>query len=139
MILLKYLVVAFIGLASGIVVSSAIFSVLVELGAINKTASILGRADKIELYEWMIIWGAVIYNCIYLFCDYIIGGYLILVLMGTFFGVFVGIMLMALAEVTKVIPILFMRIDLKTGLIYIVLAIMLGKVVGSLFGLCNSC
>ena len=42
MIGIQYVVVAFIGLASGIVVSSALFSVLVALGAINKTAILLG-------------------------------------------------------------------------------------------------
>ena len=133
---IQYVIIAFIGLASGIVVSSAIFSVLVALGAVNKTASILGRADKIEFLEWMIIWGAIIFNVIYLFLDKIWGGYMILVVMGIFFGIFIGIMLMALAEVTRVIPILYMRIGIYRGLIGIILATTFGKILGSIFGLC---
>ena len=132
--LLQYMAVAFIGIASGIVVSSAVFSVIVALGAINKTASILGRADKIKLLEWMVSIGAIIFNIIYLFANRLYGGYMTLSLLGGFFGVFVGIMLMALAEVTRVIPVLFMRLKDKDGIIYIVLATALGKVMGCLFG-----
>ena len=133
--LLQYIAVGFIGLASGIVVSSAVFSVLVALGAINKTACVLGRADKIVLLEWVLIWGAVLNNIFYLFFKSFIGGNIILIIMGGFFGVFVGIMLMALAETTRVIPILFMRIGMNRGLIAIILAITLGKVFGSIIGL----
>ena len=133
--LLQYIEVGFIGLASGIVVSSAIFSVLVALGAINKTACVLGRADKIVLLEWVLIWGAVLNNIFYLFFKSFIGGNIILIIMGGFFGVFVGIMLMALAETTRVIPILFMRIGMNRGLLAIILAITLGKVFGSIIGL----
>ena len=133
---IQYGIVAFIGLASGIVVSSAIFSVLVALGAVNKTASILGRADKIEFLEGMVILGAIIFNVIYLFIDNIWGGYIILTIMGIFFGIFIGIMLMALAEVTRVIPILYMRIGMYRGLVSIILATTFGKILGSIFGLC---
>ena len=65
--ILRYVVVAFVGAASGIVVSSALFAVLVVLGAVNKTASILGRADKIRMLEWVICIGAIVFNMIYIF------------------------------------------------------------------------
>ena len=133
---LEYLLVAFIGLASGIVVSSAIFAFIVSLGAVNKTASIMGRADKIEWLEWMIIFGAIIFNIGYLFFEVMPGGYILIAVMGMYFGIFTGIMAMALAEVTRVLPILYMRIKLKKGLAYIAIATALGKIMGSIFGLC---
>ena len=131
----RYVLVSFIGVASGMIVASALFAVLVALGAVNKTASILGRADSIKLLEWMISIGAIIFNIIYLFTDKLYGGYMMLMISGCFFGIFIGIMLMALAEETRVIPILFMRLKMNTGIIYIILATAIGKVIGCLFGL----
>jgi hypothetical protein len=135
MMILRYVVVAFVGAASGIVVSSALFAVLVVLGAVNKTASILGRADKVRMLEWVICIGAIVFNMIYLFAGKLFGGYIILALLGMFFGVFIGIMLMALAEETRVLPILFMRLKMKQGIICVVIGTALGKVIGCLYDL----
>ncbi|MBE5934479.1 MAG: stage V sporulation protein AB [Lachnospiraceae bacterium] len=136
MTIIKYVIITFIGLASGIVVSSAVFAFIVALGAVNKTASIMGRADRVQWLEWMVILGASIFNVVYLFIESLLGGYVFIIIMGLFFGIFTGIMAMALAEITRVLPILYMRVNLKKGLVYIVIATVLGKVIGSVFGLC---
>lgn len=131
----RYVVVSIVGVSSGMVVASALFSVLVALGAVNKTASILGRADSIKFLEWMVSTGAIIFNIIYLFTDKLYGGYLLLIILGCFFGIFIGIMLMALAEETRVIPILYRRVNLTRGFIYIAIATAFGKICGCLFDL----
>lgn len=51
---------------------------------------------------------------------------------GLFSGIFVGCLAVSLAEVIDVIPILSRRIGLKVGMRYFLLAIAIGKLVGSL-------
>ena len=48
-------------------------------------------------------------------------------------GIYVGCQAMALAEILNVFPILFRRAKLQLGLRYTVLAVALGKLVGSLW------
>ena len=49
------------------------------------------------------------------------------------FGMFIGALIIALAEVLDVLPILNRRIKIRKGITLIVFALALGKLVGSLF------
>jgi stage V sporulation protein AB len=53
--------------------------------------------------------------------------------MGLLSGVFVGLLAAALTEVVNVLPILAKRIGMEPRIFWLLLAMMLGKVVGSLF------
>jgi stage V sporulation protein AB len=127
--------IVIIGLSSGIAVSAGLFAFVVALGIVNKTASNLGVAKYIYVFEYMVIAGATIWNILYIFTDVIYGGYVSLTGMGLFFGIYVGLLSYALAEVTKVVPILALRLNWSKGLVYVALATALGKSIGSLFGL----
>ena len=84
----------------------------------------------------MVIAGGILFNLIYLFSKSLPTGYFGLGLYGLFTGMYVGLQAMALAEGIKTIPILAMRIKLVEGMPYIVVAIAIGKIIGSLLGLC---
>lgn len=47
-------------------------------------------------------------------------------------GIFVGCLVMSLAETLKALPVISRRIHLAVGLQYVILAIALGKLIGSL-------
>ena len=126
----------FIGLASGGTVAAGLFAFVVAIGIINRIASRTGTANHIRLYECMVIAGGIIFNLVYLFSKSLPTGYFGLGLYGLFTGMYVGLQAMALAEVIKTIPILAMRIKLVEGMPYIVVSIAIGKIIGSLFGLC---
>ena len=129
------MLVVIIGLSSGIAVSAGVFAFVVALGVVNKTASNLGVANYVGVFEYMIIAGASFWNIIYIFSDIIYGGYIVLIIMGIFFGIYVGLLSYALAEVTKIVPILALRINWTKGIAYIAIATAVGKMLGSIFGL----
>jgi stage V sporulation protein AB len=56
-----------------------------------------------------------------------------LLAVGLFSGIYVGCFAMALAELLKVIPIFALRARLVQGMPYVVLAIALGKSLGSFY------
>ncbi len=58
---------------------------------------------------------------------------LALIAFGLFSGIFVGCMVMALAEILNVIPIFTRRIKVTSGLSFIIISIALGKIIGSWF------
>ena len=120
--ILEYILLVIIGLSAGLLVAGGLFAFIVAIGAINKLASRTGTACAIELYEYMVIAGALIFNVIYLFSDSLIGGYALLSITGIFFGIFVGVQAMVIADVTKLTPIMFMRTKLTQGIPYIVAA-----------------
>ena len=61
---------------------------------------------------------------------------LALVIIGVFSGMFVGCLALAIAEMLDSIPILARRIGFRHGLGIVVLAIAVGKLVGSLLYFC---
>ena len=134
-----------IGISSGIMVSAGVFTVLFVVGLIPRFA---GRTDtaRCELfYEECLVFGAIIADVLSV---YPVEGSLgeltaqlshanillttILVLIGAFAGIFVGCLSIALSEVLDGIPIFARRVKLKMGVSIAVLAIALGKTVGSL-------
>ena len=134
--MLNYIILFLIGLAAGGTVAAGLFAFIVAIGVINRIATRTGTANHIRLYEVMVIAGGIIFNLIYLFSKWVPTGYIGIVFFGLFAGMYVGLQAMALAEVIKTIPILAIRIKLVEGIPYIVVAIAIGKIIGSLIGLC---
>ena len=137
MILIEFVFIAIIGLCAGTMVCAGLFAFIVALGIVNKLASNLGQAANIKLFEYMVIFGSIIWNVVYIFGNVIHGGYFSLIFIGLFFGIYVGVLSLALAEVTKVMPILSMRINWHRGIRYVIIATALGKVIGSLLSFCK--
>ena len=129
---INHVLAVFFGLASGAVVSGAVFAFIATIGIVPRMAALTKTARHVVIYEEAIIWGGI------LTVPTIIINYnlpqlpLLAIIVGLAAGVFVGVLAMSLAEVLGVIPILLRRIKVKQGLFYFVLAIALGKVVGSI-------
>jgi len=60
------------------------------------------------------------------------GGNLVLALAGLSIGIFVGCLVMSLAETLQALPVLNRRIHLAVGLQYVILSVAVGKLAGAL-------
>lgn len=132
MTLINAIFLAFIGLSSGFVVAAGIVAFITMLGIIPRLAQRTGTANHIYGYEWMIILGGTVGNSLNLFVSHLPVGILGLPVFGLFSGIFVGCLAMALAENLRVIPVFARRMRLKQGLPIILLAMALGKCIGSI-------
>ncbi len=56
-----------------------------------------------------------------------------LVILGIFCGTFIGMLAAALTEVLNVLPILAKRVGVEGKIVVLLVALVLGKVIGSLF------
>lgn len=129
----KILFSMFIGLASGLAVGSGFVAFLTVLGIIPRLTQLTKTMKYIHIYEWAVVLGAVIAAWISL-QDYSFSfsGYW-LIPIGLGFGVFVGMLAAALTEVLNVLPILTKRIGIDDKILILIIAIVLGKIFGSLF------
>lgn len=131
--LLKQLVLVFIGLCAGGVIAAGVFAFLAIIGIFPRLIGKTKTRDHIMLYETWIILGGVIGNVIDLYeFPILMGGNLILGIFGTSVGVFVGCLVMSLAETLKALPAMNRRIHLAVGIQYVILSIGIGKLMGSL-------
>lgn len=127
------IILGFLGLCFGVTVAGGVFAFITMLDIIPRLAHRTGTATHIYAYENVIILGGTAGNLLILFCNRIPATVLGLVAYGLFSGVFVGCLAMALAENLRVMPIFAKRLNLRKGIPFLVLAIALGKMVGTIF------
>lgn len=130
---LRQVFLCFIGLSAGGIVAAGVFAFLVIIGVFPRLIGITHTKKHIILYESIIILGGVLGNIsdIYEF-PLGFGGNVFLGIYGLSVGIFVGCLVMSLAETLKAFPVFSRRIHLGVGLQYIVLSLGLGKLMGSL-------
>ncbi|MDR2183291.1 MAG: stage V sporulation protein AB [Clostridiales bacterium] len=123
---------AFIGLASGAVVSGAVFAFIAAIGVVPRMAKRTATEDSVIIYEEAIIWGGILGATTLVFDFSLPVVPVIAIILSLLAGIFFGVLAMSLAEVLDVLPVLAGRIAVKNGMLYFVLAIALGKAAGSL-------
>lgn len=128
--LVRQVLLAFIGMSAGLIVSGGLFSFLVSLGVIADLADRTHTGKAILFYEDAAILGGTIGNVLYLYEIGIPGGKVMLGALGMLTGVFVGCEIMALAEILNLFPIFIRRMKLIKAMPYVVLAVALGKGIG---------
>lgn len=135
LILIKNIVLVFIGLSAGLTVSGGVFAFITMIGIVTRLASRTNTAKYIRFYEDCIVAGGALGNIIFIFQWKLPIGIIGLIIFGLCSGIFVGCLAIALAEVLKAIPVFIKRINLTQGLPYIVLSIALGKGLGAFYQL----
>ncbi|MFD1738797.1 stage V sporulation protein AB [Bacillus salitolerans] len=131
--IIKVLIVLFVGLAGGIAVGAGFVAFLSVLGVIPRLTQLTKTTKFIQAYEWGIVFGAISGGIVSL-RDISFGMTpFVLIILGTFAGIFVGMLAAALTEVLNVLPILAKRIGIFDKIVILLMAIVLGKIVGSLF------
>lgn len=133
MIVIKQIVLAFIGLSVGATVAAGVFAFITMLGIVPRLAARTNTSDKIFWYETCIIIGGTLGNIWGVYRMAVPLSYPLLILFGFFSGVYVGCLAMALAEVLRVIPIFTIRMKLTVGIPLLLAGIGLGKMAGGFF------
>lgn len=123
-----------LGLAGGLAVGSGMVALLIVFDLIPRLAQIARAFRKSVWFETAIISGSLYWT----FADFMnwklpFGPAPLVVIPGLFDGIFIGMLAAALTEVINVLPILAKRMGLSQYMFALVMAMVLGKTLGSLF------
>ena len=151
---IRQLLLFLIGISSGLIVSAGVFTVLISVGLIPRFAGKMHVARKIFVLEETVVCGTLVGGFFSIFRDWgMVGefvrehelfgrnatqgvwnfiGTLFLMLFGVFAGIFVGCLALAIAEMLNTIPVFARRVGFRHGLGIAILAVALGKLIGSL-------
>lgn len=123
--------IAFIGFSEGVMVGTALIAFLTILDIVPRLAQLTNTEGYIKVYEITI---GVTVTCISLGASLGINihlGKIMVVIIGSLMGIFIGLLASALTEVTNVIPVIVNRFQLHDYIQYLFIALAGGKVVGA--------
>lgn len=125
---------ALLGLAGGLAVGSALVALLIVLDLIPRLAQVANAYRMSIWFETAVISGSLYWT----FADFMnwklsLPSGFFLSTTGLIDGMFVGMLAAALTEVMNVLPIMAKRMNLSDYMVGLVMAMVLGKTLGSLF------
>jgi len=121
-----------VSLAGGFAVGSAFVALLIVLDLIPRLVQLTRAYRRSAVFESGILFGALYWSSADLFGWSFRLPTAVLLLPSVFQGLFVGMFAAALTEVLNVIPIVTKRLRLMPYLLSLLMAMVLGKVTGSL-------
>ena len=124
-----YVAIVLIGLIAGVVISGGIFAFIVVIGVVPRLVQRTKTAKHILLYETMIALGGVVAGFTLLGDRFLTNFLWVEVVIGISYGVFLGCLSVAVAEVFNVLPILCRRVKLAKDIPWLLLVLGLGKTV----------
>ncbi|WP_088010744.1 stage V sporulation protein AB [Gottfriedia acidiceleris] len=131
--MIRQLFIVFVGFSGGIAVGTGFVAFLSVIGIIPRLTQLTKTIKKIRAYEFAVILGA-IFGCWISLRNTVFNlPSIFSVFIGLLAGIFIGMLAAALTEVLNVFPILAKRIGIQKKIVYLLMAIALGKVFGSLF------
>lgn len=128
----KQIFLGIVGLSGGLVVAGGVIALMVGLGVITRFAGLSHCAKHVWIFEDAICLGALFGTIMTTYKPDLPLNVPGLLILGFFSGIFVGGWILALAEIVNIFPILTRRIGLTKGLSIVIIAIALGKTLGSL-------
>lgn len=123
----------FIGFSSGVAVGAGFVAFLTLLGIIPRLIQLTKTTRYIKVYTACVILGTLFGTYLSFTSSVMNQPLIILSFWGIFHGIFVGMLAAALTEVLNVFPILSKRIGMSQNLKWLLMAIVFGKIAGSLF------
>lgn len=130
---MKRILLVLIGFGGGVGVGAAAAAFITILQIVPRLVQLTRTNKYIKVYYWSIISGFIIFTLTYFFEFHLNISKYITSVIGFVYGVFIGLLSSALAEVLNVIPILANKFKIKKKLNYMVFTLMIGKVAGSLY------
>ncbi|WP_153122729.1 stage V sporulation protein AB [Peribacillus tepidiphilus] len=130
---INVLLLLFIGFAGGLAVGAGFVAFLTVLGVIPRLTQLTKTMKMIHYYELAVVAGAVLGGWLSFRNSILDLPVLLTIFIGLLSGVFNGMLAAALTEVLNVLPILAKRVGVQEKIIYLLMAIVLGKIGGSLF------
>jgi len=130
--LLRHSISIIVGFASGLVIAGAVYAFITIVGVVPRLAQKTRTTGYVKTYESALALGGIFGTLTMIFRLYLPVGNVAVVVISIANGIFIGCLAMSLAEVLNVIPIFARRTRIQRGMFFLVLAIALGKLVGSL-------
>lgn len=130
---ISILIVMFIGLAGGLAVGTGYVAFLTVLGVIPRLTQLSKTMKMIHWYEWAVVMGALTGVLVSLEDVILFLKSYFLIPIGLATGIFYGMVAAALTEVLNVLPILTKRVGVDGKITILLMALVLGKILGSLF------
>lgn len=131
--LFKYLALIIIGLAGGIAVGSGFVAFITVLDIIPRLTQIVKGIAYLKSFERALILGTVFFTWVDLREVIFFAPAILTLFIGLFSGLFVGLLAAALTEVLNVLPILAKRLNMANAILFLLMAMVFGKISGSLF------
>lgn|SRR5690625_4832972 len=122
-----------IGLASGFIIGSVFISLLIVLGVVQRFIHITNKNEQSNQLTIPLIIGVIFGTYLSFTSTAMFKTYVFLIVIGLFHGIFNGALIAALAETLNVFPLLSKRFHLRAHLFSLLIALVLGKIAGSLF------
>ena len=116
---IRQVIVFLTGIAGGMATAAGVFALITVIGMIPRMAGVTRTGHRVRIYETAIALGGGIGNLVDL-CNFPLP-----------FGIIVGCLVMSLAEIVDVFPIMIRRCRIKVGFWTIIVAMALGKMIGS--------
>lgn len=130
---IKVLLLIFFGLSAGLITACGYFAVFMAVGVVNRFVQYSNTADKIKYYNYVIIASVIFGNLIYLFNPFESFSFLIGVVFFFFAGIFTGCFFLSISEAVNGVPVFSRRFAIERGIMFILLALAIGKGLGALF------
>ncbi|MFJ5621187.1 stage V sporulation protein AB [Peribacillus loiseleuriae] len=127
------ILVAIIGFAGGLSVGAGFVAFLTVLGLLPRLTQLTKTTKMIHYYEWAVVFGVLAGGWLGLQGNILHWNQYVLPIIGLANGIFNGMLAAALTEVLNVFPILSKRIGIQDKMVYLIMAVVFGKVIGSLF------
>lgn len=122
-----------IGFSSGIIIGGAFIAILTFLGIIPRLIQLSKVEHLVHSFSAAVVFGA-LFGTYLSFTPITVDLHVItLMVWGIFQGIFNGMFAAALAEIINVFPLLSKRIGLEKYMLFLLMAIVFGKICGSLF------
>jgi stage V sporulation protein AB len=131
--ILGSITVAFIGLAGGIAVGSGMVAFLIVLDIIPRLTQLTRSWKQVHAYEAAVIIGSLFFTWLDFSNTRLDLFPMGAAFFGMFAGCFIGMLAAALTEVINVLPILAKRVGMGAYMTWLLMAMILGKMMGSLF------
>ncbi len=137
MIDLRVIIVMFLSMSGGLMVSGGVFAFITIIGVVPSIANKTKTEKYLKFFEECIIFGGIL-GCCSTFIDYnfnfenIIFKNIIVIIYFTCVGIFYGILAASLAETLDVIPVLSRRVNIKNNIYLLIIVIGIGKLLGSI-------
>jgi stage V sporulation protein AB len=122
-----------IGLAGGLAVGGGFVAFLVVLDIIPRLVQLSKSYNSIHLYEGAVVTGVMVWSTMDFFNLQLKLSPIAIGYIGLMAGCFIGMLAAALTEVINVLPIMAKRLGMAGYMMWLLIAMILGKVLGSLF------
>ncbi|MGL5330822.1 MAG: stage V sporulation protein AB [Peptostreptococcaceae bacterium] len=123
------------GISAGIMTGAGVVSILILIGIVPRMSQVTNTKEFSNWYETLLVIGTFLGSILSLYNIGISGGKGLALIAGLSYGIFLGFLSSGLTEIICYIPTVSRRLKLPcTCLKYIVIALILGKVIGSILG-----